>query len=541
MTQSSDGEYPVFGVDLANMLSAGAARIERELPTLNQLNVFPVPDADTGTNMLHTVRRASRELDGVIGSTRPSVDRVAALFARGAFSGARGNSGVILSQILNGFAQAIDGIANLDAGTLIAALRRASDVAYESVSQPVEGTMLTVIRDAADAVAALPQQRDITVYSVLSEATRAAHRSVERTPDLLPVLKEHGVVDAGALGVALFLEGMKNWLGKSCGAPADAEWVPEPDEGAVSERASEPASRPAQHPEDSALEEAPGEAFGYCTEFLISATTASVADVQSVFGALGGSLVVAQTGQTIRVHVHTHDPGAALTAGLRLGVLHDISIRNMDDQHNERVRDERGDHGSTRPAAELQPLGVLAFATGGGFAAVFESLGATVFEIAAEGSEDLTPIVRQAVLEVPAHTVILVPGSEDVFRAAATIDPGDRVVHVVGALEPASAMAAVMAFTYGASAEQNVARMEKAASAVTTISVSDGQLPGDAVREAGLGRHPPAELVTLYFGRAVEPRQAEQAAREVAEALGVAGCEAIYGGQDNCAYLVSIE
>ena len=536
--------HPIFGVDFARMLAGGAALIERELAALNSLNVFPVPDADTGTNMLHTVRRASKEIDGLLGSTRPPVGQVAQLFAEGAFAGARGNSGVILSQILSGFAAPINGAVSLDALGLVSALRKAAEVAYSSVSEPVEGTMLTVIRDVADAVASFAERRNVTVSEVLEEATRAAHESVRRTPELLPVLREHGVVDSGALGVAFFLQGMRDSLGglgqAAVVVAGDAYWLRPVESGDQKEIApvAEAAGAPAEKAKNALGVN--HKMFGYCTGFLISGPTAPLNEVRTAFSALGNSLVVAQAGESIRVHVHTADPGEALAAGLSLGALHDISIRNMDDQYNEYVL-HLPEHGHKRAEARLQESAVLAFAPGEGFAVVFESLGARVCDVSGIKDEELSSTIHAAISDVPARSIIVVPGVTRVAAILSSAKVPERALHLVGADDPSSAMAALLAFTYGATPEQNRQRMSSAAAQVTSICVPDEKTPIAEALEEAVSDLPSSEIATLYYGKDVDPGAANKVARAVSDALGVGSCEVIYGGQRDCPYLVAIE
>jgi len=502
------------------MLSTGASAVERELPTLNQLNVFPVPDADTGTNMFHTVRRASEELERLHNSERRLVGAVASGFARGAFAGARGNSGVILAEILRGIAAALDGVSILDGPALAAAFGCAAEQAYRSVSHPVEGTMLTVIRDVAREVGDLEHGDSLSVRAVLDKAVEAARLSVERTPDLLPVLREHGVVDSGALGVAVFLEGMRRGMG---GAMPDAgRRVAGNRGGLTTPRDDEPASA------DPTGLNAPTR-FGFCTEFVISAVDDLVAVVRNRFESLGDSLVIAGGDQQVRVHLHTRDPGAALSLAVQLGDVHDISIRNMDDQHQ-------------AAAIDIPSTGILAFAPGDGFASILESLGAMVRSFDASDTESVGDVARAALHACADSEVIVVPNDPGIADAISRMEMlHDRTIHVVDAPDPPSGVAALMAFTYGAPAHRNLELMNAAAHAVVVIAADGEESIEDLLYAARRPDDRPFELTTLYYGLGVETSAAQGAADRVAAAVGVATCEVVYGGQTGPSYMISLE
>jgi len=513
-------DVSVDGIDLSVMFSTGAAAVERELPTLNQLNVFPDPDADTGTNMLHTVRRASKELERLHDSEQRLVGAVASGFARGAFAGARGNSGVILAEILRGFADALEGASILDGPALAAALNRAAEQAYRSVSHPVEGTMLTVIREVAHEVANRKPGDTPSVKAILDQAVEVARSSVARTPDLLPVLREHGVVDSGALGVAVFLEGMRRGMGDA--APDSGGRLTNDSRAPSVPRDDEPASG------DPTGLDAPTQ-FGFCTEFVISEVDSPVADIRNRLESLGDSLVIAGGDGQVRVHLHTENPGAVLSLAVQLGHIHDISVRNMDDQH--------------QAATTAAPsTGILTFAPGDGFASVLESLGAMVRSFDASDTDSIAGVARDALHASADSEVIVVPNDPRIAAAVARIDgPRGRTVHIVDAPDPPSGVAALMAFTYGTSIHRNMESMNAAAHAVVVVAF-DGEGPIEGSLQATLGRQDrPFELATVYYGLGVEVSAAREAADRVAAAIGVEKCEAVFGGHAEPPYLVALE
>src|SRR3990172_2867128 len=305
------GAATLDGPLLRALFADACSLLRRHIPALNAINVFPVPDGDTGTNMHLTLRAGVDELAATGGD---EVSSAARALAHGTLMGARGNSGVILSQILRGFAAALDGQSEADGPALAAAFSAAAADAYEALSEPVEGTILTVIREAAEAVAREPAA---TVEAVLARAVSAANDAVARTPELLPVLKEAGVVDAGGLGLAVILEGLLRSLR---GEPLDVDLAPQVAVGAGwrSEAAS---LHRAEHGES-----------GYCTEFMVSGHAFDAAAVRAHLGSLGTSLLVVGAADLVRVHLHTTRPDDAIYYGRALGELAQVKVDNLEAQ-----------------------------------------------------------------------------------------------------------------------------------------------------------------------------------------------------------------
>jgi uncharacterized protein len=436
------------GVRFRQLMSSAVQLLALRANRINALNVFPVPDGDTGTNMLLTVRAALRSADDPTDST---VGAVAAALAHGALMGARGNSGVILSQYLLGLSRGLAHHEIIDGAVLASGLSEAADTARAALQKPVEGTMLTVARDAA-AAARQAASEGANLLDVLDRAVEEANASVARTTELLPVLRQAGVVDSGALGLATMLEGMSFAL--------RGEAVPSKDDVTVEAPA--------------AMLLAP-EAYGYCTEFLVRGARQPVDEIRAQMHLFGDSLLVVGEPGLIRVHVHTFTPGLAIDRALDFGEVEQVKIENMQ-QQNRRLR-EGGlptRHGST--------CGLVAVAAGVGFEELFRSLGATVVP----GGQTLNPSAQEllhgAHLAGSAEYVVLTNNPNVVLSAQQAIALGGRPAAIVRSRNMAEGVAAALAFQAGLPAEQNAVAMERARQGVrtaeVTIAVRDAQVDG---------------------------------------------------------------
>ena len=343
------------GADLRASLLAAAAWMERQSAAINALNVFPVPDGDTGTNMALTMRAAVKDLADVA-TVADGAGDVAARIEYGALMGARGNSGVILSQLLRGFSRSLQGQVDFDGVMLAEAFQAGAAMAYRAVIKPVEGTMLTVAREAAEAAVVAAQRRNDLTY-VVGETLTAARASLERTPELLEILRQAGVVDAGGMGVVALLEGIHRYqTGATTESIVEAVAAASPgiDLAAVH----------ADHPDD----------YGYCTNFMIKGEGMPYEAIRAHLAAAGQSVVVVGDERLIKVHLHTPDPGAALSYAGEHGALTQIKIDNMDEQRAAFEASQPG--ASAGPAIDMSaPVAVLAVAAGDGFARIFSSLG----------------------------------------------------------------------------------------------------------------------------------------------------------------------
>ncbi len=465
----------------ASTLLACRARV------VDALNVFPVPDGDTGTNMVSTMRAAVQAAEGSEGS---GAGAVAEAVARGALMGAHGNSGAILSQYLRGLARGLEGCLEIDGPRLARALDAASSSAQCAVDRPVEGTMLTVARDAARAAADCART-DSSVERVLSAAAREAIESVERTRGALPVLQKANVVDAGALGLATILEGLSLSLR---GEPLPLD-VP-----------SEPV-RPA------ALDIQP-DAYGYCTEFVIRGVDLDLAAIRSTLRMLGDSVVAIGDETTVRVHLHTFSPTRAIEYGTSLGAVDQIKVDDMQEQ-NRRLRE----CGHATDTSETCGLIVV---TERGFADVFDRLGATrVIELADERPA-LSDQIARTVREIgPSQVVVLVAEESLAFSPEELTAPGGSPT-VVMARDPARALTAALAFQAERSAQDNARAMQRAMVGIRTARVVRRDSAPDGERSTT------GEIEGAVDGQVVaRGTDVARVTLEVLDRLGAAECEVI--------------
>lgn len=545
LSNTGDSAAAVDAPALHAAISAAAAHLERHAEAVNALNVFPVPDGDTGTNMSLTMRAA---LDEVTAQSPATASGVLEAMARGSLMGARGNSGVILSQILRGFAKSAPGMPSLDGDAIAHGLQAGYDQAYRMVQSPVEGTILTVARDAAAAATAMVVA-PATPAAVFDAAAAAAKASVARTPDLLPVLKENGVVDAGGQGLSLLLEGIALHLaGRAPAADADP---------AVVARAFTTA------PASTAGDDRHG-SYGYCTEFLIERCTVPVDDVRVRMLALGQSVLVVGDDSLVKVHLHTSDPEIAFAFGRSVGIVGRTKADNMDAQHRAAAA-----HHATLFAAGCA---VVAVASGAGMANLFRSLGAAAIVPGGQTMNPSTSDLLQAIQDVPASAVFLLPNNGNIIPAAQQVQalaPGKQVV-VIPTRDLPQGIAALMAFNYEAPVEDNGRSMARALTLVKTgevtravraalldgrrvargqaIGLADGKLVAatDVLDDALLAllRHLDVDdgaAVTLYYGADVSPAEAQRTARRAGKEFPRAHVHIVASGQPHYHFLVAVE
>jgi uncharacterized protein len=455
-----------ISVDLKAVVAAAHAALEVHAAKIDALNVYPVPDGDTGTNMLLTLRSV---LEEVSASPHLEGEAAAKTVSRAALMGARGNSGVILSQILGGACEALGRERTLSAETLAAALAGAEKRAYAAVQNPVEGTMLSVIRDAAAAARSRLGRGTKDPSEILEAATREAHASVKRTPELLGVLKEAGVVDAGGLGVAVILDALRAAL------RGEEPVVPELD-GARPEAGGERLRRSVAHSMQ--------DAWGYCTEFVVGGFYGDEKEFEARIHELGKSVLVIPDEDLVKVHLHTQDPGSALTYAGTFGRLSGVKVDDMEAQT--RARTEGSD-----PPASLQSsanLGVVAAIRGAGNRELFESVGAVVVE-GGQGANPSTQDFVRAVEGLGAPAVILLPNNKNVVPAAERV--GELVhgaeVHVVPTTSIAGGLAAMIGYDAEGDPEEIAEGMREIEEglryAEVTVAVRDARVEGREVRK----------------------------------------------------------
>ncbi len=393
------------GQTLKRMAQAGRDWLDQHHALVNQLNVFPVPDGDTGTNMLMTMRNAIKE---VADDDSPHVGHIAARLAHGAMMGSRGNSGTILSQIWQGFAHALRDQPALDAELLVRGLREAADTAYRGVIKPVEGTILTVAREAAEeAEAAYRDSHDLE--TVLARVVARAQDAVARTPQMLPILQKAGVVDSGGTGLTYILEGM---LRAIQGLPVAAANV----------EAEQPVEDLAEvlAPEDEM-------GYGYDVQFIIEGENLNVNVIRAAIDAMGWSTVVVGHEKAVKVHVHVHDPGIPISYGVSLGTISDVVVENMQAQYRDYVKARTGQPDTPAEAEPESPfggpldrddIGVVAVASGDGLARVFRQLGASELVMGGQTNNPSTQEILEAIERVPTTKVILLPNNKNIILAA---------------------------------------------------------------------------------------------------------------------------
>ena len=442
-----------MAIEVAYMVAAAHAAVKAQVARINELNVYPVPDGDTGTNMLLTLGSALSETSG---KSYGSPEEASRACARAALMGARGNSGVILSQMIRGACEVLADRRSLDAGTFAAGLAGAMERAYASVPEPVEGTMLTVIKDAALAAREAAAGEDADLPSVVGAARQAAHDSVSRTPELLAVLREAGVVDAGGLGVAVVLDGVY-----ACVTGQEIE-VPEAGEDDA--------------PDLEAIH-AQEEAWGYCTEFLVDGFDGDGEEFKERVYASGRSVLVVAHDDVVKVHVHTQDPGGVLSYAGGFGRLADVKIDDMEAQVRSREPEER-------PTARL---GVVATSRGEGNRALFERMGAVVIE-GGQGENPSAADLAAAVEQTGASAVVLLPNNKNIVPTAAQV--GELVeakTHVVPTTNLAAGLAVMVGYDTEGEPDEVVEEMceisDSLRAAEVTRSVRDARVGDREVPE----------------------------------------------------------
>jgi DAK2 domain fusion protein YloV len=569
------------GAGLLGAFRAAVASLEANVDEINALNVFPVPDGDTGSNMLATVRAALAEAETL--GEDATADRVAAAAAFGALMGARGNSGVITSQILRGIAEGLAGKARFNTLDLANALDLGTKAAYGAVAKPVEGTILTVIREASTA-AVKTAEREPDLVAVLKATVVAAERAVATTPSLLQILKDAAVVDSGGQGLLRLFEGAERFVE---GRAADR--LAAPQRAVVGATPERPSPRLPVAPSPAPGAEADG-AFGFETMFLARAVPGQPLDVAAIrthIDGIGESVLVAGDAMAVKVHVHNDRPDLVLAYALRLGTLSMISVENLDQQASD-VREKEAaafttaagsepeahagnGTGPALDAGELADLAVVAVAAGEGLAAIFRDFGVSRVVLGGQTANPSTGELLEAIRSVHAREVLVLPNNPNVVLAARQVAAlADRPVSVVATRNAAEGLAALLALDPTRNAADNAIEMTAAGRAIQSLSVTE------AVRDATIGRRkvrkgqtialdpddglvavdddattavlaairtlkPGFELITLYYGEGADLAGTERLARAIHELATGAEVEVVHGGQPHYRYLVSAE
>jgi len=556
------------GQQFKQMVHAALLWLRQHQAAINALNVFPVPDGDTGTNMMLTMTSAWNEIEYL---QDDNIGEIAGKVAYGALMGARGNSGVILSQIWRGFARGLDHQLRMDVQGLAEAMQRAAETAYKGVVKPVEGTILTVIREVAEeAQVVAPQTQDVT--QMLEQLVRRAKAAEARTPALLPVLRQAGVVDSGGQGLVVILEGMLRYLkgqtveeGERPGQVVDLAAV-EPHPAGYGESAE---------PEFDAN-------YPYDVQFIIMGEDydLDVPAIRARIEAMGDCPLVVGDARAVKVHVHVADPGVPISFGAQQGPLRDVVVENMAQQYQEFIAGRTAAMapatGPVLPAilleSEPQPIGVVAVVVGEGLEKVFRSLGATAVVHGGQTMNPSTADILEALRTLKTEKAIILPNNKNILmtaQQAAEMAEGLEVA-VVPTRSLPQGIAALLVLDQQATLDSNAAAMSRAAREIitgeVTYAVRDVALDGVTVHEGdAIGLLDEAlvvtgktfeevvrrllekvpledrELVTLYYGADVEEETAQALGEELAALYPALEFEVIAGGQAHYPYLLSIE
>lgn len=551
---------------------AGARNLESNKEWINELNVFPVPDGDTGTNMTMTMLSAAREVAAI---EEPTIENLARAISSGSLRGARGNSGVILSQLFRGFTKEIKTADTITTSVLADAFNRAAETAYKAVMKPKEGTILTVARGMADKASELAAQTDDIL--VFAEKVIAYGEDVlSHTPDMLPVLKEAGVVDSGGQGLIQVMKGCLEGLqGKELAPVFSGE-----------ESAGNREARSLGQIEETDIR------YGYCTEFIINLERSFQAEdeekLKEYLESIGDSLVVVSDEDIVKIHVHTNDPGLAIQKALTYGSLSRIKIDNMREEHRERLikdaeslaaqqkRDRHPDEAdapkTTDPTAPRRPFGFVAVSVGEGLAEIFRGIGA---DYIVEGGQTMNPSTEDllnAVDAVNADTVFILPNNKNIILAAeqaAQLEKEKKILVVPSKTIP-QGITALINFSPECSADENLeqmtAEMNTVKSGQITYAVRSTTVDGMAIEQGnimGIGDSgmlaveksveetalsslramidEDSELVTVYYGRDVSEEEAGALCEKAKAEFPSCEIECHFGGQPIYYYILSVE
>lgn len=553
----------INGLLLKRMIISGANSLNSKKETVDSLNVFPVPDGDTGTNMSLTVLAAAREVEK---SQSLSVSDIAKLAANGSLRGARGNSGVITSQLVRGFSKELEGLSEADTVALAKATARAVETAYKAVMKPKEGTILTVARIMSES--ALKYCHKITDITEFMEAViKDGHAILLQTKEMLPVLKQADVVDAGGMGLLFFLEG--------------AMKVIESDADVKLEEVSAEASRN----EYVALASIDNESitFGYCTEFFINVKNvgdSTVSGLKNYLSSIGDSLVVVADDEIIKVHVHTDHPGMAIEKALSIGSLSGLKIDNMREQHTNKIdfhSDARAEQAkpivsAEEPKKEHKETGFISICSGSGLADIFRSLGV---DYIIEGGQTMNPStedILNAINKIDADNIVIMPNNKNIILAAEQAKnlTEDKKVFVVPTRSVPEAISAMLCYNAEEPIEDVIEEMDEAIKNVTTASVTyavrdtkigdteitKGDILGmlnddiavvgkdisqtteDLIKKAA---NEDSEIISIYYGSDATEEMANEIAEFAGEQFPDCDIEIHAGNQQLYYYIISVE
>ena len=546
----------------AKMFLAGAKNLESKKEWINELNVFPVPDGDTGTNMTLTIMAAAKEVGAM---QTYEMDKVAKSISSGSLRGARGNSGVILSQLFRGLCKVIKEEKEIDVPVMAAALQKAVETGYKAVMKPKEGTILTVAKGGAKKAITLADETDDLVY-FMQQVVAEMEIVLSKTPEMLPVLKEAGVVDSGGQGLVEVFHGMMDAL-----------------EGKEIDYSIEGAAVEAKPVKISAQTEAEIK-FGYCTEFIIMLekefTMDTELEVKAYLESIGDSIVVVADDDIVKIHVHTNDPGLAIQKALTFGSLTKIKIDNLREEHEEKLikeasklaEEEAKKAAEAKKAEPRKEMGFISVSIGEGVGEIFKGLGV---DYLIEGGQTMNPSTEDmlnAIDNVNAEHIFILPNNKNIILAAnqAQALTEDKVIHVIPTKTVPQGITAMINYLPDLSAEENVEAMEEAITTVktgqVTYAVRDTKIDDKEIHEGnimGIGDSgilavgeeleattlemfkelvdDMSEIISIYYGEEVDEAVANELGDKVGEMFPGCDVEVHFGGQPIYYYVVSVE
>lgn len=551
---------------MARMFLAGAKNLESKKEWINELNVFPVPDGDTGTNMTMTIMAAAREVSSLYDVGDIDMVSLCKAISSGSLRGARGNSGVILSQLFRGFTKGVKECQEITVPVLATAFEKAVETAYKAVMKPKEGTILTVAKGGAVKARELADAGVEDMSEFLEQVIAYADEVLAKTPDMLPVLKQAGVVDSGGQGLMQVLKGAYDaFLGKEIDLTVEK----------TAARAGSAAGAPNYEAQVSAEIK-----FGYCTEFIVMLNKVfnikAEMDFKAYLESIGDSIVVVADEDVVKVHVHTNDPGLAIQKALKYGALSNMKIDNMRLEHQEKLFQMSKQEEKTVEEDDLpgpkKDVGFIAVSVGEGIASIFKGLGV---DYIIEGGQTMNPSTEDmlnAVDKVNADTVFILPNNKNIILATNQAQSlvKDKKIVVIPTKTVPQGITAVINYVPGLSIEENeetmLAEMQAVATGQVTYAVRDTNIDGQEIRQGdfmGLGDHgilsvgtaissvalsmveammsEEKELISVYYGEEITKEDAESLQEQLAEKYPACDVELQYGGQPIYYYIISAE
>ncbi|MBR6478851.1 MAG: DAK2 domain-containing protein [Lachnospiraceae bacterium] len=547
---------------LAKMFLAGAKSLESKKEYINELNVFPVPDGDTGTNMTMTIMSAAKEVSAL--GDNPNMEALCKAISSGSLRGARGNSGVILSQLFRGLTKVIKGYERLNVAVITESCEKAVETAYKAVMKPKEGTILTVARGISEKARELADEGVVEIEDFMDKVLEHGRYVLSQTPELLPVLKQAGVVDSGGQGLIEVIAGAYDaLLGKEINLSL--------------EESTETAGA---KPKLEVTEQADIK-FGYCTEFIIllnkNFNIKTEMDFKAYLESIGDSIVCVCDGEVVKVHVHTNDPGLAIQKGLKFGQLSNMKIDNMRLEHEEKLfkdakKEEAAAPEPEKPQTPPKKVGFIAISAGDGLSEIFKSIGV---DYIIEGGQTMNPStadILDAVEKVNAENVFVLPNNKNIILAArqAAELMTDKNLLVIPTKTIPQGITAVINYMDGSSVDENeeamISEIGKVKTGQITYAVRDTVIGDKEIKKddyMGVGddgilangtdltqvvletvsamADADSELVSIYYGSDVTAEDAEEMQKKVSEKFSDLDVELQYGGQPIYYYLISIE